>query len=216
MRNFKGAIFDLDGTVLDSMWVWDEVDKKFLGKRGIAVPDDYLEQIAHIGYTAAAAYTIERFGLDETEENIVAEWSSLAADAYAHDVVLKPYAKDFLIQLKNNGVRLSVATASNALFFEPALKRCGIYDLFDAFTTSDEVARGKGFPDIYLLAAQKIGLTADECIVFEDIYAGIKGAADGGFYTIGVYDKYSLRERDRIVSCADMYIYGYDELIGQC
>lgn len=213
MKTFRGAIFDLDGTLLDSMGVWVNVDKQFLGKRGIAVPDDYLEAIAHIGYIAAADYTIERFGLNEKPEDIIKEWRSLAVDAYVHDVMLKPYAKEYLTYLKNSGVKLSVATASEAVFFEPALKRCGVYDMFDAFTTAIEVSRGKGFPDIYLLAAEKIGLSTEECVVFEDIYAGIKGACDGGFYTVGVYDDASQREQSKIIECADMYIHNFYELL---
>ena len=163
MHNFKGAIFDLDGTLLDSMWIWEQIDIEFLGRRGLPVPDDYLKKITPMHFYQAAEYTIGRFGLPETPDDLIAEWSDMALDAYRHRIGLKPYAKEYLLFLKDKGVKLSVATASSEEIYTPALKRNGIYDLFDAFTSSSEAARGKGFPDVYELAAEKVGLTAKDC-----------------------------------------------------
>lgn len=213
MQNFKGAIFDLDGTLLDSMWIWEQIDIEFLSKRGLDVAEDYLAAITPMHFYQAAEYTISRFGLPETADEIVAEWSDMALDAYRHRIGLKPYAKEYLLFLKEQGVKLSVATASSDFIYMPALERNGIYDLFDAFTSSSEAARGKGFPDVYELAAEKIGLTAKDCAVFEDIYAGVKGAKLGGFYTIGVEDKYAAHEREQIKKEADLYIKDYEELL---
>ncbi len=213
MQSFQGAIFDLDGTLLDSMWIWEQIDIEFLGRRGLPVPDDYLEKITPMHFYQAAEYTIGRFGLSETPDDLIAEWSDMALDAYRNRIGLKPYAKEYLLFLKEKGVKLSIAAASSKEMYTPALVRNGIYDLFDAFTTSDESPRGKGFPDVYELAAKKVGLTAKDCAVFEDIYAGIKGAKMGGFYTIGVEDKYAANERDKIIQDADLYIKSYEELL---
>ena len=126
----KGIIFDLDGTILDSMHIWEEIDKKFLGKRGLEVPEDYLRSIAPLGFERAAVYTIERFGFLETPEQIIAEWYQMATDAYANQVQLKPSAEEYLRYLKKRGIKIGIATSCEPQMFLPALERNGILDLF--------------------------------------------------------------------------------------
>ena len=211
----RGAIFDLDGTLLDSMGVWEQIDVDFLAARGLAVPPDYLQEIAHLGFRAAAEYTIARFGLQDTLEDLLAEWNEMARIAYRDSVPLRPYAEEYLRLLKGSGVRLAVATASYEGLFGPALKRLGIFELFDAFVTVEEVERGKGFPDIYLRAAEKIGLEPTDCTVFEDIYEGIRGAKAGGFATVAVYEPYSAASADKLRREADAYIHDFSELLSR-
>ena len=213
MEPFKGAIFDLDGTLLDSMGVWRKIDVEFLARRGFAVPDDYIRAITAMHYAAAAEYTIRRFGLRERPEDVVAEWNRMAEEAYAHQVLLKPFAADYLRRLKEKGVRIAAATASAERLYLPALKNNRAEGYFDAFTTVPEVARGKGFPDIYLLAARKLGLSPADCAVYEDILAGVRGAKAGGFYTFGVYDPHSAYEWGDIRALADRSIRGWEELL---
>lgn len=208
----KGAIFDLDGTLLDSMWVWERVDAEFLAKRGFTVPEDYGETISPLGFFAAAEYTIQRFGLTETPEDILNEWNAMAIREYSEEIQLKPGAGKLLERLKRDGIRLAVATASHEELFVPALKKNGILELFDAVVTVQEVKRGKGFPDIYERAAGKLALAPAECVVYEDIYAGIAGAKDGGFQAVGVYDAFSARDEAKIRERADYYIRDYAEL----
>ncbi len=209
----KGAIFDLDGTLLDSMWVWDQVDTDFLGSRGFEVPPDYQKAIAAMGFRETARYTIERFRLEEREEDIIREWNDMAARTYHEKVAIKPYVRQLLEQMKRDGIRLCVATASYASLFEMCLKRNGIYSYFQAFTETKEVKRGKGFPDIYIKAAEKIGCVPEECVVFEDIHQGILAAKEGGFYTVGVYEDKSAYSWADIVRDADAAIRGFDELL---
>jgi HAD superfamily hydrolase (TIGR01509 family) len=211
--DFKGAIFDLDGTLLDSMGVWADIDVDFLARRGIDVPPDYITAVTPMGFMEAAVYTIQRFGLDEKAEDIIEEWNQMSIDAYSHKVALKPKAKEYLLSLKEKGVKLAVATALPPGLYEPALKNNGIYELFDAFSFLSEVERGKGFPDIYLIAAERLGLKPKDCIVFEDIYAGICGAKAGGFRTCGVYDSYSDYEKEKILNTADLFIESFSQLL---
>ncbi|MDP4120425.1 MAG: HAD family phosphatase [Bacillota bacterium] len=213
MIDFKGAIFDLDGTLLDSMDVWRKLDIDFLGKRGLEVPDDYVETITPMGFHEAAKYTIKRFGLDENPDDIVNEWYDMSIEIYSTSVALKPNVKKYLDFLKKQGIKMAVATASHEKLFTPALNNNGIFHFFDAFTTVNEVKRGKGFPDVYLKATEKIGLTPNDCVVFEDIYAGLKGAKDGGFFTVGVYDEYSSYEKSKIMEVSDLYINDFGELL---
>lgn len=203
---FAGAIFDLDGTLLDSMGVWEAVDAAFLSRRGLAVPADYGRSVAHLGFRETALYTIGRFGLAESPEAVMDEWRALCREAYALSVPLKPGAGDYLRRLKARGVRLAVATASQRELFGPALRRTGVADLFDAVVTADEVARGKGFPDIYLRAAARLGLSPGECAVFEDILAGIRAAREGGFFTVGVADASNAAEREALRAAADAWL----------
>ena len=212
MKNFKGAIFDLDGTLLDSMGIWAKIDGRFLSKRGIAIPEDYVEKVTPMSYSDAATYTISRFSLPETTEEVIADWIGLSKEAYRSEIRLKPHAETYLHQLKSRGVKLAVATAQTKELYRPALQNNGVLELFDAFADLSEVARGKGFPDVYLLAAQRIGLKPNDCVVFEDISLGILGAKAGGFRTCGVYDFYSEYEKETIVREADGYIHSYREL----
>lgn len=209
----KGVIFDLDGTILDSMNVWKEIDVKFLGRRGLEVPEDYFRNIAPLGFDGAAAYTIERFGFPETPEQIIAEWDKMAVDAYAKEVELKPFAKEYLLSLKKKGIQLGIATSCEPQMFLPALERNGILELFESYTTVREVPRGKEFPDIYERQVEKMGLLPKECAVFEDILKAVQGANAGGFYTVGVYDVHSEYEWEEIQKQADRFIYSYEELI---
>lgn len=212
LNKIKGAIFDLDGTLLDSMDIWESIDEKFFKSRRLEMPPDYMDVINPMGFAEAAEYTIKRFGFKDTPQQLQQEWHKMSVDAYAHDIKLKLFAKEYLYKLKNCGVKLGVATALNKELYVPVLKNNGIYDVFDAFTSLDEVSRGKGYPDIYLLTAQKLKISPCECAVFEDIFLGIKGANDGGFLSVAVYDKHSDFEADKIKAAADLYVSSFETL----
>lgn len=209
----KGAIFDLDGTLLDSMGVWDEIDRKFFARRGLALPEGYQDAVKSMHFPEAARYTVKTFAFPESEEEIVHEWLEMTRAAYAEEVCLKPFAKEYLTQLSRSGVRLGIATSSKEELFLPALDRCGVLPLFSAFARTDEAARGKGFPDVYLLAAQRLGLSPAECTVFEDIPLGIRSAKKGGFTAVAVYDSFSARDEAALRQEADLYIRSFGELL---
>ena len=156
LKNIEGAVFDLDGTLLDSSWVWEKVDEKFLGDRGFQVPDDYVDEISPLGAERVAVYTIERFGLNEDKDDIVREWIEMAKKEYATEVVCKPYAKEFLEELQKLNIKMAVATSSDRELFMKTLEREGILKYFQKIVTVDEVERGKGYPDIYEEAARRI------------------------------------------------------------
>lgn len=213
MKDFECAIFDLDGTILDSTDVWHQVDRDFFAKRGLDLPPDYADTIASMGYDKAAEYTIKRFNLNQTVKQVLDEWNEMSLEKFEREIALKAGALEYLNFLKQKNIKLCVATASQKELFVPALKRNKIFDLFDHITTLKEVNRGKGFPDIYLKAAQKAKSEIKDCVVFEDIFAGIKGAKDGGFFTVAVYDKNSHHDIDRIKNLSDKLIYDFSELI---
>ena len=187
--NIEGVIFDLDGTLLDSTWVWSKIDVEFLGKHGYEVPDDYSKAIMSMGFEDVAIYTIERFGLKATKEEVMAEWDAMAHEAYAHKVELKPGTKELLEWLKKEGIPAGIATSNSASLFEPCLRNRQVYDMFHSFTETGDVERGKEFPDVYIKAAEKMGALPEKCLVFEDIIPAMEGARKGGFKTVGVREK---------------------------
>jgi len=213
VKQFQGAVFDLDGTLLDSMGVWEQIDRDTLGRRGIPVPEDYAQAVALLGFWQSAEYTIRRFGLPDTPQQLTEEWHQMAQDAYRFRVELKPGAREYLSRLRGQGVPLSVATSSHRELFLPTLERHGILDWFDAIVTVSEVSRGKGFPDIYEEAARRMQRMPQECVVFEDLPDALRGARDGGFYTVGVFDSYSKDEEMRLRQMSDRFIYDFRELL---
>lgn len=213
MKEFKGAIFDLDGTILDSMWVWEQVDVNFLGNRGILVPKDYAKEISAMNIITAAEYTIARFGLPETAEQVAAEWYDMAMKEYSEDVQLKAGAREYMAYLKAKDVKLAVATSSPRELFLPCLENNEIFEFFDTIVTTMEVERGKDFPDVYEEAARRISLKPSECMVFEDILKGIKAAKRGGFYVVALEEDHAIEDREEIRQVSHKYIRDFEELM---
>ena len=213
LKNIEGAVFDLDGTLLDSSWVWEKVDEKFLGDRGFQVPDDYVDEISPLGAERAAVYTIERFGLNEDKDDIVREWIEMAKKEYATEVVCKPYAKEFLEELHKLNIKMAVATSSDRELFMKTLEREGILKYFQKIVTVDEVERGKGYPDIYEEDARLIKVNPHKCLVFEDILAGVTGASLGEFNVVAVFDEKSKHNWEKIKSISKYSINDYKELL---
>ncbi|WP_411679631.1 HAD family hydrolase [Clostridium thailandense] len=213
LKNIKGAIFDMDGTLIDSMWVWSKIDEEYLKKKNIQLPNDLKKDIEHMSFSEVAQYFKDRFNITDSIEEIQNEWNEMAFYQYAHKVKLKPGAKEFLTLLRSRGIKIALATSNSKSLTEVALKKNDIYHFFDSITTTDEVLRGKDFPDVYLLAAEKLSIAANNCVVFEDILPAIKGAKAAGMTVIGVHDAYSEYQKDDIINLSDMYIYKYVDLI---
>ncbi len=212
-NSFRAAIFDLDGTLLNSMYVWALVDELFFTVRGIEVPEGYVRAIAGLSYRDSAVYTKELLGLSESWEEIVAEWTAMAEREYAHHVRLKPGAERYLRRLKADGKKLAVATAMPPALFGPCLKNNGVYDLFDALlSTADAGGGGKDSGKIYALAAKRLGVSAGECVVFEDVYEGVLGARRAGMRVFCVFDAATHR-LDEAAALADGLIYDFEEWI---
>lgn len=203
----KGAIFDLDGTLLDSTWVWHQIDIEFLGSRGFEVPPDYVEVITPMEFKEVACYTIERFHLPEEPEAIMAEWNQMAKEAYADKIQIKPGTKQLLEKLRERGVAMGVATSNISDLFVPCLKRNGIYHYFDSFTECSEVGKSKKFPDIYIKAAEKMNCRPENCVVFEDITEALYTAKNSGFITVCARDKAWQYDENALEEAADFQLH---------
>lgn len=213
ITDFKGVIFDLDGTLVNSSHVWSDIDVKFLAKRGFSVPDDYFKQVSAMNFQAAAEYTNKRFSLNENISDIIAEWYSMAIYEYSHNIRLKPDAEKFLKKLHDSGIKIALATASSKELYEAVLKNNGVYGLFDFFASTDQVKHGKGFPDVYEFACEGIGLKPHECAVFEDIIEGVRGAKLGGFTAAACLDEHYTADWQDMKNEADFYFSDYSELL---
>ena len=209
LNNIKGAIFDLDGTILDTNGLWIGVDRVFFEKRGIEMPADYPDKVSTMDFYAAARYTIKRFDLPDTPSQLLEEWKSLTVKVYSEKVRLTPGAGEYLKKLDNNGVKLGVATSALPELFVPALKNNGIYDIFSALTSTAEVGKGKEYPEVYLETAKKLGLKPNECAVFEDVYLGVKSAKSAGFLTVWIRDHTSLSNPTDDYADADIKISSF-------
>ena len=206
---FKGAIFDLDGTILDSTKVWKKVDSDFFKMHNMEVPSDYLENISAMNIYDIAKYTINRFNFNYEINELVDIWNNMAINEYVNNVVIKPYVKEYLLMLKNKGLKLGIATALDTFLFEPCLKRNGIFDLFDDHRSLSDMKNGKDSPDIYLDVARKLNVKPNECMVFEDIVKACKSAKSANFYVVGVNDY----NNEHIKEYCDRYIYSFKELL---
>ena len=205
----KAYIFDLDGTLLDSMDVWKNIDIAFLKKRGIAVPDDYTDTVLSMSLPEAAAYTIKRFALTDSVDGLIREWNDMAEYAYGNTVQMKPHAKEFITALHESGAKLAIATGLPAKLYETTLYNHDIYDLFHVHCSTDEVDFGKSHPDIFIHTAKKLGVPHCDCVVFEDILAAIKSAKSIGMTVYGVYDKSSEADWEQIKKIADDVILNF-------
>lgn len=213
MNNIKAAIFDLDGTLVDSMWVWEKIDNEYLKEKGHAVPLDIKDKITHLSFEKTAIYFKETFNLEDSLEDIMNDWNNMAYKYYSEKVFLKEGALDFLKKLKSSGIKIGLATSNSVPLLEATLKSNNIYSYFDSITTTSEVTRGKDNPDIYLLAAKKMGVHPSQCIVFEDIVPAVLGAKAANMQTVAVYDKSSANNKDELINLADKYILNFNDII---
>ncbi|MGM9605975.1 MAG: HAD family hydrolase [Oscillospiraceae bacterium] len=206
-------LFDLDGTLIDSNGVWTQIDLDFLAARGLPYSREYSDYVSHVTYQDAAQYTKDCFGLKESTDEIMQIWSDMALDAYAHHIPLKDGVLEYLEQEVRKGEKLAIATSCMDHLCNAVLERHGIRDLFGQITTVREVPRDKKFPDIYLLAAQKAGVSPAACTMYEDSPSAVKGARSAGMRVVGVYDPFFAAHEVEMQNFCDGYIRSFRELL---
>lgn len=208
-KGIKAVIFDMDGTLIDSMGVWAEIDRVFLKKRQIPMPDDILKNIEGMSFTETAHYFKNRFNLIENVEEITKEWIEMSKEYYRDHIPLKKGAKELVEKLFNNGFKIGLGTSCQQQLVQASLQKHGLESYFQSVRTSCEVGRGKPFPDIFLKVAEDLQVKPEECLVFEDTIAGIKAARQAGMRVIAVFDNHSLPHMDRISELSDGFIVNF-------
>ncbi len=212
-KQIEAVIFDLDGTLIDSMWVWSKIDIDFLAKRNIEVPTDLDKAIEGMSFTDTAQYFKERFKLDMSIEEIKTEWSQMAWEFYTKKIELKKGAKVFLEILKEHNIKMGIATSNNVQLVEAILESQGIKPYFMQVRTSCEVGRGKPFPDIYLKVAEDLGVEPEHCLVFEDIPNGVRAGKNAGMTTWGIRDRQDEEVWEEVKVLSDIQVEDYFEAV---
>lgn len=209
----KGVIFDMDGTLIDSMGVWYDTDVKFLTENGVKnPPKDASEKVKTMTIENSAEYFIKRFNLDCTVEYVVNRIEELVRIEYEQNIQLKPYAVEILDFLDSKGIPYGIATATYNSLAKAVLSRLGIRDRMKFLLTDLEYPRGKKFPDIFMGGAEIIGADPAEILVAEDSLHAIETAVNAGFITAGIYDVNSEIDQTKIEKASDYYFKSLKEI----
>ncbi|MCI8416161.1 MAG: HAD family phosphatase [Lachnospiraceae bacterium] len=213
LEQITTVLFDLDGTLVDSMWMWKEIDLEYLGGLNLPVPEELSHQIEGMSFSETAIYFKETFHLTESLEEIKAMWISMAMEKYSHQVRFKPGAQSFLRELKKRGIKTGICTSNGRELLHAVMDSLDIAPYMDCVMTACEVPAGKPAPDIYLAVAKKLGADPSQCLVFEDVPRGIEAGLSAGMTVCAVEDAYSLDQREVIRSLAHYYIQSYDQVL---
>jgi len=211
--DIKGAIFDVDGTILDSMHVWTLATSSFYSENNLVLSQKEQLLFQSMTLEESLPYIIKTHNLKMTVEDVEKSLKSFISNAYKNEIQPKPYCIQFIKGLYKKGIKIAIATSGYPEFCKAAFERLGISEYISAYTLSSEVGVNKSHPDVYLLAASRIAINPDECMVFEDILSGIKGAKKGHFHTCAVYDNSNKHETDKLKREADIYITSWKDLL---
>ena len=215
LENIDAVLFDLDGSLVDSMWIWKDIDTAYLAGFGIPVPEGLQEDIGGMSFTEGAQYFKDRFGIPDPVEKIKDDWNRMAWDKYAYEVPVKDGVVELLQYCMDNGLKAGIATSNSRELVENVVKMRGMQQYFECIMTGCDVAKGKPAPDIYLAVADKLQVQPENCLVFEDIIPGIMAGKAAGMKVCAVYDKYSEHQDAEKHRLADYYTYHFRELMEQ-
>jgi len=213
LNDIDAVIFDLDGTLVDSMWIWREIDIEYLGRYGLELPETLQSEIEGMSFAETAVYFKNRFELPDSLEEIMRNWNEMAWEKYAKEVPLKPGAKEFLDLCKSRGIKLGIATSNSRELAQNVADVHGLHDYFDCIMTGSDVEKGKPAPDIYLAVASQMDVEPSKCLVFEDICHGITAGLAAGMSVCAVEDAYSAPQRNAKQKLAHYYINDYTEIV---
>lgn len=212
LRNIKAVIFDLDGSLVDSMWLWRAIDIEYLGRFGIPLPEDLQSRIEGMSFEETAVYFKEHFPIPDPLETIKEDWNRMAWDKYMYEVPLKPGIPEFLDECRKRGILLGIATSNSRELVENVAAAHNLKNYFSCIMTGSDVKKGKPAPDIYLETAKTLGVSPKDCLVFEDIIPGIQAGKSAGMRVCAVEDAYSAHVREQKRQLADYYIEDYYNL----
>ena len=208
----KGAIFDLDGTLLDSMFIWDTIGEDYLRSLGKEPHEDLKETFMTLTLEEAAEYYRKHYGVPLSVKDIVDGVNAMVEQTYRTKVTLKPGISEYLAWLKENGVRMCVATVTDKYLVEETLDRLGVRHYFSEIYTCAEVGFGKDKPVIYQKALEHLGTEKSDTYVFEDLPFALNTAKTDGFPTVGIYDRHEAHQ-DELKELADYYVLDFTDHI---
>ena len=212
IKELEAVIFDLDGSLVDSMWMWKKIDMEYLERFGISLPENLQQEIEGMSFVETAGYFKEHFQIPDSIEEIGETWNRMAWDKYMYEVPLKPGVMDFLHTCRSHRIKLGIASSNSSALIMNVLKAHHITDFFDCIKSGTDVIKGKPAPDIYLHVAKELNVNPQKCLVFEDITQGILAGKSAGMKVCAVEDAYSSEQWEEKIRLADLYISSYDEL----
>lgn len=213
LENVKACIFDLDGTLIDSMGLWEGVDEEYFSMHNIPLPDDYQKMIDGMSIVEIAVFTKEKYGFKESVEEMLDQWNKMAYHKYAHEIQAKPGANEFLLKCKEKGLKIGVATSNSIPLYNAVANNLKFNEVVEVVVTGEDVKNGKPNPESYLKVAQKLNVNPKDCLVFEDLVVGIKAGLAAGMKTCAVFDKYSIDQDEERRKQADYYINDFNDVI---
>lgn len=213
LKNIDAVIFDLDGTLIDSMWVWKSIDDIYIEKYNIQKPHNFHRIMEGMSYTEVATYFKNEFKLPMTVDEIKQDWLEMTLEMYRNDVQLKEGVLEMLTYLKSKNIKMGVATSSSRLLVEAVLNGRQVREYFQAICTSCEVNAGKPEPDVYLKVAKDLQVDPSKCLVFEDVAKGLMAGKNAGMRVSAVEDKGNVTERNNLRLLADYYIRTYFDVL---
>lgn len=213
LKDKKAVIFDMDGSLVDSMWIWPKVDEIFTGKYHITLPPGFHKEIEGKSYTETAQYFLETFpSLNLTLEQVKQEWLDMTFELYTTKVPLKPGALDFIKQMHEKGILFGIATSNARALADATLKALHVEQYFSFVCTACEVNAGKPAPDVYLKVAEELHVLPEECLVFEDVPQGILAGKRAGMTVCAVDDEFSRPDTVEKKKLADYFISDYTQI----
>ncbi|MBO5160111.1 MAG: HAD family phosphatase [Lachnospiraceae bacterium] len=214
IEHIQAVIFDIDGTLVDSMGVWYDIDVEYFKLLGIPMPPTLQKDIEGMSFTETAVYFKETFQLTEkTIDDIKLDWIRMAHEKYLYEIKSKPGAKEFIKFLKEKGIKTGCATSNEKSLAMAALQPHGWSDKMNSVRTACEVCKGKPAPDIYLKVAEDLGVKPENCLVFEDIPNGMRAGKAAGMTVIGVEDEGAKKYRSEIDEICDYFITDYYDML---
>lgn len=213
IKDYKAVIFDLDGTLVDSMWIWEQIDIDFLKDRGHALPKELQKEIEGMSFSETALYFKTKFNLDEEVETIKRVWIDMATNFYGGKIKLKKGIQELLDLLKEKNIKMGIGTSNSRELAEEVLKQNGVLDYFEVLVTSCDVKKGKPEPDVFLKAAELMQMDPSACLVFEDTHAGVLAGKAAGMDVIAIYDALSEEYMEEIKASADHYLMCFSDLV---
>lgn len=207
----KGAIFDVDGTLLNSMPVWENLGELYLRSIGVEAEKGLGEALSTMSLPQGADYLIQHYHLGKTRSRVLEGINREVRDFYAEKVPLKAGAREFLDGLREHKIPMVIVTTSDRGNVEAALKRLGILNYFDRVLTCTELGTDKNRPDIYLAASLQLDTEPSETLVFEDAYHAIVTAKKAGFRVVAVYDQSNDSKLGKTWNTADIYLSEYTD-----
>lgn len=213
LNDYEAIIFDLDGTLIDSTWIWKDIDVEFLGKRNIEMPEGLNEAVEGMSFTEVAEYFKERFKLEESIEEIKDEWHEMADDYYRNRIQLKEGVRALLKEIEQLEKPMGIGTSNSRALAEMIIHHRDIKNYFKTVVTSCDVNKGKPSPDVFLKVAELLDVNPKKCLVFEDTFAGVKAAKEAGMDVFAIFDEASEEFSTEIKALADQYLLNYQEIL---